>query len=339
MVIQPASVGQLDDKSYADSAPILRVRGLTKYFDVSGSAVFRLFYGKRLIKAVDRVSFDVFQGKTLALVGESGSGKSTTARLLARLLAADAGEVVFLGRDVLKVPAREMRAVRKELQIVFQDPFASLNPRMKVEELIGRSLTLHFGQRGETRKSKVVSLLEQVGLSAEHAGRYPNELSGGQRQRVSIARALASAPSLILADEPVSSLDVSIQAQVLQLLQELKLRYQLSMIFITHDLSVAEYIADQIAVMYSGKLMELGPVDEILQRPLHPYTAALLDARPKFNRRGAWHLLQGEPAIPLNPPQGCRFAARCPLRIAACTESDIPIVEKSPDHHVACIRA
>ena len=337
-MIQPASAENPYDKSHADSAPILSVRGLTKYFDVSGSAVFRLFYGKRLIKAVDHVSFNVFRGKTLALVGESGSGKSTTARLLARLLAADAGEVVFLGRDVLKVPAREMRAVRKELQIVFQDPFASLNPRMKVEQLIGRSLTLHFGQRGETRKSKVVSLLDQVGLSAEHAGRYPNELSGGQRQRVSIARALASEPSLILADEPVSSLDVSIQAQVLQLLQELKLRYQLSMIFITHDLSVAEYIADQIAVMYSGKLMEMGPVDEILQRPLHPYTAALLDARPKFNRKGAWHLLQGEPAIPLNPPEGCRFAARCPLRVAACTEGDIPIVEKSSGHTVACIR-
>ena len=338
-MVEPAHTETLYDKSHADSAPILSVRGLTKFFDVSGSAVFRLFYGKRLIKAVDHISFDLFRGKTLALVGESGSGKSTTARLVARLLAADAGEVVFLGRDALKVPAREMRGVRKELQIVFQDPFASLNPRMRVEELIGRSLTLHFGLRAETKKSKVVSLLEQVGLSAEHAGRFPNELSGGQRQRVSIARALASEPSLILADEPVSSLDVSIQAQVLHLLQDLKLRYQLSMIFITHDLSVAEYIADQIAVMYSGKLMEVGPVDEILERPLHPYTAALLDARPKFNRRGAWRLLQGEPAIPLNPPQGCRFAPRCPLRVAACTEGDIATVEKSPGHHVACIRA
>jgi oligopeptide/dipeptide ABC transporter ATP-binding protein len=336
--MQPASRAQPHDNLDGDTAPILSVRGLTKYFDMSGSAVFRLLYGKRLIKAVDNVSFDLMRGKTLALVGESGSGKSTTARLVARLLAADAGEVVFLGRDALKVPAREMRAVRKELQIVFQDPFASLNPRMRVEELIGRSLTLHFGLRAETRKSKVVNLLEQVGLSAEYAGRYPSELSGGQRQRVSIARALASEPSLILADEPVSSLDVSIQAQVLHLLQDLKLRYRLSMIFITHDLSVAEYIADQIAVMYSGKLMEMGPADEILQRPLHPYTAALLDARPKFNRRGAWHLLQGEPAIPLNPSQGCRFAARCPLRVAACTEGDIPTVEKSPGHTVACIR-
>jgi oligopeptide/dipeptide ABC transporter ATP-binding protein len=337
--MQPTSRAPPRDNLGGDTAPILSVRGLTKYFDISGSAVVRLLYGKRLIKAVDNVSFDLLRGKTLALVGESGSGKSTTARLVARLLAADAGEVVFLGRDALKVPARKMRGVRKDLQIVFQDPFASLNPRMQVEELIGRSLTLHFGLRGETRKAKVVNLLEQVGLSAEHAGRYPNELSGGQRQRVSIARALASEPSLILADEPVSSLDVSIQAQVLHLLQDLKLRYRLSIIFITHDLSVAEYIADEIAVMYSGKLMEVGPADEILSRPLHPYTAALLDARPKLHRQGAWHLLQGEPAIPLNPPQGCRFADRCPLRVAACTESDIPTVEKGPGHYVACIRA
>ncbi len=338
-MIQPGNTATLYDNPDDDSTPILSVRGLTKYFDVSGSAVFRLLYGKNLIKAVDHISFEVFRGKTLALVGESGSGKSTTARLLARLLAADAGEVVFLRRDVLRVPAREMRGVRKDLQIVFQDPFASLNPRMQIEELVGRSLTLHFGLRGEARKSKVVNLLEQVGLSAEHATRYPNELSGGQRQRVSIARALASEPALILADEPVSSLDVSIQAQVLELLQNLKLRYQLSMIFITHDLSVAEYIADQIAVMYSGKLMEVGPVDEILQRPLHPYTVALLDARPKFHRQGAWRLLQGEPAIPLNPPQGCRFADRCPLRVAACTEGEIPTVEKGSGHYVACIRA
>jgi peptide/nickel transport system ATP-binding protein len=231
-----------------------------------------------------------------------------------------------------------MRRIRKDLQIIFQDPFASLNPRMQAQEIIGRSLTLHFGMQGEARKAKVVDLLEQVGLSAEHLSRYPNELSGGQRQRVSIARALASEPLLVVADEPVSSLDVSIQAQVLDLLERLKLRYQLSMIFITHDLSVAEYIADRVAVLYGGKLMEVGPVDDILQRPLHPYTAALLDARPKFNRQGAWRLLQGEPAIPLNPAPGCRFAGRCPLRVAACSESEIPTLEKRPGHHVACIR-
>ena len=337
--MQPANRASPHDNLGGDTAPLLSVRGLTKHFDMSGSAIVRLLYGKRLIKAVDNVSFDLLRGRTLALVGESGSGKSTTARLVARLLAADAGEVVFLGRDALKVPARERCAeCARNCRLSFQDPFASLNPRMRVEELIGRSLALRFGLRAETRKAKVVNLLEQVGLSAEHAGRYPNELSGGQRQRVSIARALASEPSLILADEPVSSLDVSIQAQVLHLLQDLKLRYRLSMVFITHDLSVAEYIADEIAVMYSGKLMEVGPVDEILERPLHPYTAALLDARPRLQRQGAGHLLQGEPAIPLNPPQGCRFAERCPLRVAACTESDIPTAKRGPGHYVACIR-
>lgn len=321
-----------------DSEALLSVRGLTKHFDVSGSVVSRLVNGKRLIKAVDNISFDLLKGRTLALVGESGSGKSTTARLLARLLPADAGEIFFLGRDVLRASAEELRRIRKSLQIIFQDPFASLNPRMPVAETVGRSLTIHFGLRGEDRRMRVVGLLEQVGLSSEHLSRYPNELSGGQRQRVAIARALASAPFLVVADEPVSSLDVSIQAQVLHLLQDLKARLRLSMIFITHDLSVAEYIADQIAVMYGGKLMELGPAEEVLQRPLHPYTAALIDARPRFHRQGAWRLLEGEPAIPINPPPGCRFAHRCPLRVSACSEGEIPTVEKGPGHYVACIR-
>lgn len=323
----------------ADPGSLLSVRGLTKYFDVSGSVVSRLLTGKRLIHAVDNISFDVFPGETLALVGESGSGKSTTARLVARLLPADAGEIVFLGRDALKASAKEMRQIRKDLQIIFQDPFSSLNPRMRVEEIIGRSLTIHFGIRGQARRMRVAEILEQVGLSSEHLSRYPNELSGGQRQRVSIARALASEPSLVLADEPVSSLDVSIQAQVLQLLQELKARLKLSMVFITHDLSVAEYMADRMAVMYGGKLMEIGPAEDLLSRPLHPYTAALLEARPKFKRGGSWRLLEGEPVIPLNPAPGCRFASRCPLRIAACTEGEIPVMKKGSDHYVACIRA
>jgi oligopeptide/dipeptide ABC transporter ATP-binding protein len=319
--------------------PILSVRRLTKHFDANRSVVSRMIHGKRLIMAVDGISFDLFRGETLALVGESGSGKTTTARLIARLVPADAGEVFFLGRDVLSVTFREMRQIRKDLQIIFQDPFSSLNPRMRVEENIGRALTLHFRLRGEARRIKVAQLLDQVGLSSEHLGRYPNELSGGQRQRVSIARALATEPSLVLADEPVSSLDVSVQAQVLRLLQDLKARLHLSMIFITHDLSVAEYVADHIAVLYGGKLMELGPTDEILARPLHPYTNALLAARPGFNRDGSRRPLEGEPAIPLNPPPGCRFAHRCPLRIAACTEGEIPMLKKGTSHYVACVRA
>ena len=319
--------------------PILSVRRLTKHFDANRSVVSRMIHGKRLIMAVDGISFDLFRGETLALVGESGSGKTTTARLIARLVPADAGEVFFLGRDVLSVTFQEMRQIRKELQIIFQDPFSSLNPRMRVEENIGRALTLHFSLRGEARRRKVAQLLDQVGLSSEHLDRYPNELSGGQRQRVAIARALATEPSLVLADEPVSSLDVSVQAQVLRLLQDLKARLHLSMIFITHDLSVAEYVADHIAVLYGGKLMELGPTDEILAGPLHPYTNALLAARPGFNRDGSRRPLEGEPTIPLNPPPGCRFADRCPLRIAACTEREIPLLKKATSHYVACIRA
>ena len=319
--------------------PILRVRRLTKHFNANRSVVSRVIHGKRLIKAVDGISFDLFKGETLALVGESGSGKTTTARLITRLVPADAGEVFFLGRDVLSVSFPEMRQIRKELQIIFQDPFSSLNPRMRVEENIGRALTLHFSLRGEARRIKVTQLLDQVGLSSEHLDRYPNELSGGQRQRVAIARALATEPSLVLADEPVSSLDVSVQAQVLRLLQDLKARLHLSMIFITHDLSVAEYVADHIAVLYGGKLMELGPTDEILASPLHPYTNALLAARPGLNRDGSRRPLEGEPAIPLNSPPGCRFAERCPLRISTCTEAEIPMLKKAPSHHVACIRA
>jgi oligopeptide/dipeptide ABC transporter ATP-binding protein len=333
-----AKTASHNDRPGAPGA-LLSVRGLTKYFDVSGGVVSRLLTGKRLIQAVDNISFDVFPGETLALVGESGSGKSTTVRLVARLLPADAGAVVFLGRDALNASAKEMRRIRKDLQIIFQDPFSSLNPRMRVEEIIGRSLTIHFDMVGPARRVRVAEILNQVGLSAEHLSRYPNELSGGQRQRVSIARALASEPSLVLADEPVSSLDVSIQAQVLQLLQELKARLKLSLIFITHDLSVAEYIADRMAVMYGGKLMEIGPASEMLSRPLHPYTAALLEARPKFKRGGSWRLLEGEPAIPLNPAPGCRFASRCPLRVAACTEAEIPMVKRDSAHYVACIRA
>ncbi len=255
--------------------PILRVRRLTKHFNANRSVVSRVIHGKRLIKAVDGISFDLFKGETLALVGESGSGKTTTARLIT----------------------------------------------------------------GEARRIKVTQLLDQVGLSSEHLDRYPNELSGGQRQRVAIARALATEPSLVLADEPVSSLDVSVQAQVLRLLQDLKARLHLSMIFITHDLSVAEYVADHIAVLYGGKLMELGPTDEILASPLHPYTNALLAARPGLNRDGSRRPLEGEPAIPLNSPPGCRFAERCPLRISTCTEAEIPMLKKAPSHHVACIRA
>jgi oligopeptide/dipeptide ABC transporter ATP-binding protein len=319
--------------------PVLDVRDLTKYFDVSGGLLDRLFRGKRLVKAVDGISFEVNRNQTLGLVGESGSGKSTTVRLIARLLDATHGEVFFQERDVLTAPPAEMKRIRKEVQIVFQDPFSSLNPRMRVEEIVGRPLSIHFGLRGRARRARVAALLDQVGLSPDHLDRFPHEFSGGQRQRIAIARALGSEPSLLLADEPVSSLDVSVQAQVLDLLRQLRERLQLTMIFISHDLNVAEFIADQVAVMYGGKIMEKGPVERIFSRPLHPYTQSLLEARPRFGRREAPRTLAGEPSIPINPPVGCRFAPRCPLRIDACTEGDIPLETKYPGHQVACIRA
>jgi peptide/nickel transport system ATP-binding protein len=319
--------------------PFLSVRGLRRYFDISGGTVSRLLYGKRILKAVDDVSFDVGHGQTLAVVGESGSGKSTTARLIARLLPAMGGEVILNDRNLLEIPMSEMRTIRKRIQFVFQDPFSSLNPRMEVEETIGRSLTLHFGLTGQDRRRRVRELLEQVGLSRDHLHRFPHQFSGGQRQRIAVARALASEPDLILADEPVSSLDVSIQAQVLELLQDLRKRLNLTMVFITHDLNVAEFVSDRVAVMYGGKIMEQGPVETVLRQPLHPYTKALLEGRPRIERRREpLRFPEGEPSVPINATPGCRFASRCPIRVAACTEDEIPLVSKRPDHQVACIR-
>ena len=321
-----------------DGGAFLRVRGLTKYFDITGGLVPRLLYGRKIVHAVEDVSFDLAEGETLGLVGESGSGKSTIARVIARLLPATAGEVTIDGHDVLRAGPDEMKVIRKNVQFVFQDPFSSLNPRMRIERLIGRSLTIHFKMNPAARRERVIELLEQVGLRADHIYRYPHEFSGGQRQRIAIARALASEPTMILADEPASSLDVSIQAQVLQLLDEIRQRLGLTMIFITHDLNVAEFVSDKVAVMYGGRLMELGPTEEVLQRPLHPYSQSLIEARPHFGKRERLRPLEGEPAIPINPPVGCPFAHRCPIRIDDCTKADVPFVEKSPGRKVACIR-
>ncbi len=321
-----------------DDGAFLRVRGLTKHFDITGGLVPRLLYGKKVVHAVEDVSFDLPEGETLGLVGESGSGKSTIARVIARLIPATAGEVHLGGHDVLRAGPAEMKVIRKSVQFVFQDPFSSLNPRMRIERLIGRSLTIHFNMDPVARRERVVELMEQVGLRADHIYRYPHEFSGGQRQRIAIARALASEPTMILADEPASSLDVSIQAQMLQLLDTLRQRLGLTMIFITHDLNVAEFVSDQIAVMYGGRLMEQGATEDVLHSPLHPYSQSLLEARPRFGKRERLRPLEGEPAIPINPPVGCPFAHRCPIRIQACTEADVPLEEKSPGHKVACIR-
>lgn len=321
-----------------DQQPLLQVRDLARYFDVSGGVVSRLLAGPRIVKAVDGISFDVKRNQSLAIVGESGSGKSTTARLIARLIEPTRGEILLNGRDLARAPAGELRKLRKDVQMVFQDPFSSLNPRMRVEELVGRSLTIHFGLKGRERRERVVQLLESVGLQADHVRRFPHEFSGGQRQRIAVARAIASEPTLLLADEAVSALDVSVQAQVIQLLEEMRQRLHLTLIFITHDLNVAEFISDQVALMYGGRIVEIGPTERIFNEPLHPYTRSLLDARPQFGRKDRPKPLEGQPTSPVNPKPGCRFAARCPLRIDACTTGDIVLEEKRPGQQVACIR-
>jgi len=317
---------------------LLQVNGLTKHFDMSGGFISRLLVGDKILKAVDQVSFSVPEGKTFGLVGESGCGKSTTARLITRLIPATGGEVHFEGREVLRLPKREVRELRKHIQMIFQDPYASLNPRMRVVDIVGRPLTIFYGTKGQKKVDRVAELLELVGLHADHLNRYPHEFSGGQRQRIGIARALAAGPKLIIADEPVSSLDVSVQAQVLNLLKRLQRELKLSLIFISHDLNVVGYLADIVAVMYAGKIMEIAPVEEIFKRPLHPYTQALLKSNltvGSFTEK-TQSPLQGEVTLPLNPPPGCRLEPRCPIRVEKCKTVEPPLEDKRSSHQAAC---
>ncbi len=317
---------------------LLEVKELTKHFDVSGGVVSRLFSGRKILKAVDQISFSVPEGKTFGLVGESGCGKSTTARLITRLIAATGGEVYFQGREILHLPNKGVRELRKQIQIIFQDPYASLNPRMRVVDIVGRPVTIFAGTKGRKRVDRVVELLELVGLSAEHLFRYPHEFSGGQRQRIGVARALAANPELIIADEPVSSLDVSVQAQVLNLLKRLQRELKLTLIFISHDLNVVGYLADIVGVMYAGKIMEIAPAEKIFQTPLNPYTKALLAANPTVESftENIQSMLHGEITFPVNPPPGCRLEPRCPIRVEKCKTIEPPLEEKQPSHHVAC---
>ena len=311
-------------------APILAVRGLKKYFDGRGG---------QSVKAVDDVSFDVPKGMIVGLVGESGSGKTTVGRSLLRLIEPSAGEVVFDGVDITKLSDKEMLAYRKRMQIVFQDPYSSLNPRMRVSAILSEALDTHGLAAGAARKDRIAELLTDVGLPAEHASRYPHEFSGGQRQRIGIARALAVEPTFIVADEPVSALDVSVQAQVINLIQDLRLKLGLSMLFVTHDLSVVEFLCDEVVVMYLGRIMERGPSAEVYANPRHPYTRALLSAVPQPNPRARRNrvVLQGDIPSPLNPPSGCVFRTRCPNAAEACATTVPPSRHISERHTAACL--
>jgi oligopeptide transport system ATP-binding protein len=320
------------------ATPLLEIRHLKTWFD-AGSGVFSR--GKGYVKAVDDVSFSIGTGEVLGLVGESGSGKTTVGRTILRLIDPTEGEIIFKGVDIAAVPQSALRRYRREAQPIFQDPFASLNPRMRVEEIVAEPLIVHgIGSGRADRRARVAEILRLVGLSAEHMSRYPHEFSGGQRQRIGIARALAAGPEFIVADEPVSALDVSIQAQVVNLLHDLKRRLGLTLLFIAHDLAVVEYISDRIVVMYLGRVMESAPARELCRAPKHPYTEALLSAVPvpDPDRKGKRIVLQGDIPSPINPPSGCVFRTRCPYAIAACAERVPEPREVAPGHVKACIR-
>jgi oligopeptide/dipeptide ABC transporter ATP-binding protein len=320
---------------HQDRATLLDVRNLKKYFPVTTGLFSRV---PRWIRAVDGVSFHIKEGETLGLVGESGCGKTTAGRVILRLTEPSGGEVSFRGRDILQLRGAELRNLRKEMQVIFQDPYSSLNPRMTVGDIIAEGIGAHRMASGRRKKTMVEELLEKVGLSASFYHRYPHEFSGGQRQRVAIARALSLNPKLIICDEPVSALDVSIQAQILNLLSYLKREFNLAYLFITHDLSVVEHISDRIAAMYLGELTEVAETDEFCSRPLHPYTIALMSAifpPDPFARRKPV-LLHGDVPSPIDPPQGCRFHTRCPVAEGIC-RTDAPVLEeKSPGHYVRC---
>ena len=313
---------------------LLRVEGLSKAFRVGGEWGGR----SRWLRAVDEVDLTLADSETLGVVGESGCGKSTLARLILRLVEADAGEVVFDGRDLRALSRRELRAARRHVQIVFQDPYASLNPRLTVGEAIGEGLRIHGLASAAERDARVAELLEIVGLRAEHARRYPHEFSGGQRQRIGIARALAPGPKLVIADEPVSSLDVSIQAQILNLLLDLQRRFGLAYLFISHDLRVVRHLTDRIAVMYLGRIVELAPSERLYTRPQHPYTQALLSAvpAPDPGRRSRRIALTGDVPSPIDPPSGCPFHPRCPLAEDRCTRERPELRQVEERHAAAC---
>ncbi len=314
---------------------LISAAALSKRFPLGG-----WFSRGRAVQAVTDFTVSIGRGETVGLVGESGSGKSTVGRLMLGLLPASAGRVLFEGADLATAKTETLRVLRQRMQLVFQDPYGSLDPRRQVGAQIGDGLAIHGLVPAAERAGRVAALLEQVGLAAEHAARYPHQFSGGQRQRIGIARALATGPDFLVADEPVSALDVSVQAQVLALLADLRKRLGLAMLFISHDLPVVRHLCDRVMVMYLGRIMEEGPVGAVFSSPRHPYTQALLSAAPSLlpERRRVRVLLRGEPPSPADPPSGCVFRTRCPMAIAACGEA-VPALRDHAGHKVACIRA
>ncbi|MBT4646191.1 MAG: ABC transporter ATP-binding protein [Pelagibacteraceae bacterium] len=313
---------------------MIKVKNLRKYFPIKGG-----FLNKKLgdVKAVENINFEIPEGEILGLVGESGSGKTTLGRSIIRLIEPSEGEILYNNKNIMNFNNKEMRALRKEFQIIFQDPFASLDPRKKIFDIIAQGLKIHTSMNREEVNKKVISTIKEVGLQEEHLGRYPHEFSGGQRQRIGIARALVLNPKFIIADEPVSALDVTIQAQILNLILELKEKYSLTILFISHDLSVINQIADKVMVMYLGHIVEMASTKNLFSNPRHPYTKSLIETAPQIFRKNKNKvLLKGDIPSPINPPSGCVFRTRCPNPTHDCKEGNIKmgLIEVSPDHWV-----